>query len=246
MDRRQQLELKTEVEPIYRLAANLRDHGVKGLFLGDGDHASTSVNLNLAVGAAAFLPDLLFIEYDARCQPFIDRHRGNLPEPNFFLGESLASRGGTKVFAVDEPHRTDPWSAARLAQRLSVNTQDHIAERIVTRIEAFQNSHGYLPSFAVVFGKSHFATQHNLNEIVESKLKERGLGSPKSCTVEVDHRLSPGSNTKLRHNWFGYFDYSVDVAPSVPPGLPDYTEFEGKAKRPTPPRRDKRPFACTR
>lgn len=205
--------------------------GVRALFLGDGDHASTNVNLNLSVGAAAFRPDFLFVEYSAQRQKLFDVFRGGVPEPNFFMMEALATEVGAKVVAVDVPKIARPYTPAEFAERISNPTHERIAEKIADRVEGFLRHRGRMPVFAVIFGKDHFATGHDLDEIVQMKLKRRGLPTLKEMTIEIDNERPVDDSVRLRRHWFGPFDYSVDVSKKVPAGIPDYTEFpsEGKA-----------------
>jgi hypothetical protein len=217
------LATKRELKPIKLLAQQLRQKGVTALFLGDGDHFSTRVDLHMAVGLLHFKPELIFVEIASELQPCLDRNRGKYSTPAFALLNTAALEVNARPLAVDEPVavKLAPLTLEKFHARTSPETHGRIAGRIVQYLAEFHEKHDRLPRFAVVFGKDHFNCRNDLDEMVEQGIAALHLPKFQSCSIEVDNEEPKLTHAKLRRNWFADFDYTLQVSPSLLKGLPD-------------------------
>ena len=88
------------VKRITTLGTQLAHSGVRSLYIGDGDHHSTSVALNETAVAVGFHPDLLFIEEGAEYQARCDSNK--LRSDNFMGDQVVTKPTHARLFAVDD------------------------------------------------------------------------------------------------------------------------------------------------
>ena len=216
-------QTRNELGRVKALGAKLREQGVKALYLGDGDHLSTNVALNLAAMVDRFRPELIFVETSAELQKRLDATRGKFVVPGSAFMEAAALDVRAKTFAVDEPVavKLAPDSLHGFHARVSPETHERIATRIVKHIEEFQHSRGRMPSFAVVFGRDHFGPTHGIDHLVKAKLARDNFPSSKSRTVAIEDEQTQHHGAERFCSWLSGFDARVHLDSASPPGIPD-------------------------
>ena len=125
------------VKRITALGTQLAHSGVRSLYIGDGDHHSTSVALNETAIAVGFHPDLLFIEEGAEYQARCDSQKWR--SDNFIGDEVVTKATHARLFAVDDSEisKLQPLTTKVMQIRVSSQTHDRIAGRIVAHISDF-------------------------------------------------------------------------------------------------------------
>jgi hypothetical protein len=205
---------------ISQLGQKLSRAGVRALYIGDGDHFSTCVEINYTGAIVGFHPELLFIENGAEQQSYYDKHK--ITRLTNYFGDELASQiTHTKICPVDDSELTKAIEGFDPLTRTSLVTHSRIADRIVRHIEDFYRSHKRMPSYAIVFGAKHFAVPHSLNEVVTQKLKDAGLPLPKAATIEIYDEKDHAVASDLKRHWFSPFQFTYGVGTAIPPGFPD-------------------------
>jgi hypothetical protein len=233
------IKSKKMTEAITELSQTLRSKGVQALYLGDGNHYSTSVGLQMAGAVHAFKPDLYMIEMGVDSQGLLNKGLGlqqlrlvNSSIYNYLADYLVADFLKAKLVAVDDSevskrmilsHKGKPEYGRILQEtRLSPQANQRIADRIVNEIAHFHKEHGRMPSIAVTFGAAHFASANDIDEMVAKGIKERGLPTLKSESILVRDSRKTDTSVALHRYWFGEYKYAVDVGRQLPPNIEDF------------------------
>ena len=106
--------------------------------------------------------------------------------------------------------------------RVSSQTHDRIAGRIVAHISDFYHKNGRMPTFAVVYGAHHFDVPYSLRDAAIDKLREDHLPVSHSCSIKIYDEKHHLVASDLCHHFFGPFSYTYGVGTALPPGIADF------------------------